>query len=211
MAGKCKDYTGVRNNMLVAVRFLRLENRKAVWLMKCDCGNEKELEGAEIWRRESCGCLHEQRRLAAVTTHGMHKHKAYRVWVNMRERCNNPENEGYNDYGGRGIAVCEEWDHANGFTTFWNDMAEGYSEGVEIDRVNNNAGYSKDNCRWTSRRANSLNRRDTVFVRTPYGRMLLADAVEVSGLKWATLRYRERAGWPVEDMFLSPDQGNRWR
>ena len=82
----------------------------------------------------------------------------YRTWLNMRTRCNNKKTPNYNCYGGRGIKVCKRW---NKFVNFYEDMKTGFQENLTLDRINNNKGYSMNNCRWTGRKQQAINRRNT--------------------------------------------------
>lgn len=93
-----------------------------------------------------------------------HVTATYRVWLNMRNRCNNPNYEGYSNYGGRGITVCPTW---NSFEQFLLDMGE-QPAGQILDRRNNNLGYSKENCRWVTALESSQNR-SMLFRNTPHG------------------------------------------
>lgn len=94
-----------------------------------------------------------------VTTHGDSAagNKLYRVWVNMRQRCNNPNHEYYHDYGGRGVKVCPEWESYENFKAW--AITSGYAEGLTIDRKDNGLLYSPEFCRWTDRTAQQRNRR----------------------------------------------------
>lgn len=159
MSFKSKDITGQRFGRLVAIK--RLEKDKwgsYYWLLKCDCGNYTKtvignLTGGSV---KSCGCLAAECMPPSGFKHGGSRTKLYHVWDAMRERCNNPNNRFYDRYGGRGITICKEWDD---FAVFreW-AYANGYVEGeVDIDRIDNDKGYSPDNCRWTSHRENLAN------------------------------------------------------
>lgn len=90
--------------------------------------------------------------------HGMYSHPTYRVWNAMRNRCRNPNDKSYSNYGGRGIQVCDSW-NAN-FVNFWADMGATYEKGLQLDRKDNDKGYNIDNCRWASKSVNAKNKRN---------------------------------------------------
>ncbi len=83
-------------------------------------------------------------------------HPLYKTWISMRVRCNNPNAHGYECYGGRGITVCDRWDS---FELFVEDMGV-RPQGFTLDRINNDEGYSPDNCRWAAKATQLSNRRD---------------------------------------------------
>lgn len=120
-----------------------------VVVCSCDCGTIKEVnvESLRKGTSKSCGCLAREKLLESITTHGMSDTRQYWIWHNMRKRCDNPSNKDYKHYGGRGITYSEKW---NTFSGFWEDMGEGYSERLTLDRIDVNGDYSKDNCRWVS-------------------------------------------------------------
>lgn len=133
-----------------------------------------------------------------AVTHGMSYHPGYNVWRNMGSRCRNPKHPYWKWYGGRGISVCSRWAV---FDNFWADMGPTYAPGLTLDRKNNAKGYSKSNCHWVTRKANSNNRRNTVFLDTPWGRMSMSEAAEHSGLSRRTLRARWLRGETAARMF----------
>jgi hypothetical protein len=82
----------------------------------------------------------------------------YSVWNNMHQRCDNPKNRSYRYYGGRGITVCDRWSGEDGYDNFLKDMGQ-RPKGLEIDRIDVNKGYCKENCRWVTRTENNQNKR----------------------------------------------------
>jgi hypothetical protein len=96
-------------------------------------------------------------KLKTKEKHGMTKTSIYRVWADMKNRCYNPNIKNYSIYGARGISVCDKW--FNSFIEFYNDVGNGYSVGLQIDRVDVNGNYCKENCRWVTPSINSINKR----------------------------------------------------
>jgi hypothetical protein len=121
----------------------------AFWRCRCDCGNEIEVSGVNIrnGQTQSCGCVH--------ITHGMTLSPEYRIWRGMHQRCTNPNSTKYENYGGRGITVCDRW---RSFENFYADMGP-RPEGLTIERINNEQGYGPGNCKWATYSEQNLNRR----------------------------------------------------
>ena len=128
----------------------------------------------------------------------------YRSWYNMKSRCNNPNYLNYHLWGGRGISYCEEWDNFSGFIR---DMHKSYKEhckqfgenNTSLDRVNNNAGYSKDNCRWATRKDQANNRNTNRILEHNGKRQTLVQWSSEVKIKPSTLRQRISCyGWSVE-------------
>lgn len=108
----------------------------------CDCGNTKILRLSRVKTGDvkSCGCLQREAASKANKKHGMTGTREYRSWDSMMQRCNNPKNDRYADYGGRGIHVCQEW---HDFTNFYADMGD-RPDGATLDRIDNELGYSRE-------------------------------------------------------------------
>jgi len=199
------DLKGQRFGMLVACRPTDSRRKgQVVWLMLCDCGREKlvPVQYFKKGRVQSCGCntlnLH-KRPNTKNKTHGMRKTSLYNIWVGMRDRCGNRNSKAWKHYGGRGISVCDSWRVS--FEAFSLDMGPSYSQGMTIERVNNDVGYSKENCVWIPREDQNKNKRNVKLRDTPWGKMSIAQAARKIGVNHATLWGRVAQGWPTELLF----------
>jgi len=136
---------------------VRDRSRQKFYRFRCDCGVEKDIGPAAVRRGEvvSCGCYARMRRKESNTKHGMVGTPTYNTWDSMIQRCTNPNNKRYVDYGGRGITVCAEWFD---FSNFLKDMGIKPS-GTSIDRIDNNGGYCKENCKWSDVYEQAKNKR----------------------------------------------------
>ena len=124
-------------------------------LFECPyCGKEFETNIQSVRRghTKSCGC----QKCTGLITHGVTKHRLYYIWFGLVDRCTNPNHNRYKDYGGRGITVCEEWLDVKNFIE---DMYPSYMEGFTLDRIDNDKGYSPDNCRWADATTQAVNKR----------------------------------------------------
>lgn len=123
------------------------KNKNSSWLCKCDCGKQTVVSAPNLksGATRSCGCGLQESTIERSTKHGGRYIKLYAVWIAMKDRCNNSNNKQFDDYGGRGIRVCKEW--LDDFSAFqkW-ALANGYKEGLTIDRKDNDKGYSPNNC-----------------------------------------------------------------
>lgn len=122
--------------------------------------------------------------------------RLYTIWLNMRTRCNNPKCEYYNRYGGRGIKVCKEWDTYENFEEWAND--NGYSSVLTLDRIDNNKGYSPNNCRWVTRKEQANNRKSSVFVTFKGESHTLAEWADIAGINYKRMMNRVYRGYPFE-------------
>lgn len=137
------------------------------WLCHCECGGKTVASSNHLRKGDtrSCGCLKEHQQRFGSITHGHSSggsvSATYSAWFSMIGRCTNPNNGNYDDYGGRGITVCERWMK---FENFLADMGE-KPLGLMLDRRNNEQGYYPDNCRWVNRSISNQNRRPFKRIR----------------------------------------------
>lgn len=192
--GKKIDLTNLRFEKLTVVREAGNKNEEILWECICDCGNIKIISGHSLKRghTKSCGCSH----IGLGTTHGLTATPIYNVWVNMRKRCCSDYSTEYEIYGGRGITVCDRW--KTSFENFYDDMKDGYCEGLSIDRIDVNGNYCKENCRWASRRTQQNNmRRNRRFVVNGKDETL-ANLCRDYAKNYSTVRKRLDIGWSIE-------------
>jgi hypothetical protein len=129
-------------------------NHQLIVKAACDCGNLTYVKMSSVKNgsSKSCGCI--------VKKHGLTHHPLYRILHGIIQRTTNPNLLAYKNYGGRGIVVCQEWLNNPAQFVTWAE-SNGWAKGLEIDRIDNNSGYSPVNCRFVTRKENNSNRRNT--------------------------------------------------
>lgn len=138
------------------------EHRHIIYKCQCDCGNIAYVSSNKLKRAntKSCGCL---KHAGNNTIHGKTKTRLYSIWSSMKQRCYNKTCKDYKYYGERGIKVCQEW--LNDFQMFYNWATENnYRDDLTIDRVDNNKGYSPDNCHWADMQTQNSNQHKNIFL-----------------------------------------------
>ena len=138
---------------------------QVLWRCRCECGNEVIVRGSSLRHEEttSCGCYRRERTGESHTTHGMRKTRLYSVWNDMLQRVGaikGASEETKHYYQDRGITVCDEWLIFENFRDW--ALSHGYSDDLEIDRIDNDKGYCPENCRWVTPKENMNNRRNTI-------------------------------------------------
>lgn len=193
MSKKFLDLTGVRVNRLTVLRRVENVGRQPAWLCQCDCGAPKRVLGTHLRAGDviDCGCGRSARQAKSRQTHGMTDSAEFRTWSGMKSRCSNPNGKYWAMYGGRGIAVCDRW--LESFENFYADMGP-RPAGTTLDRIDNDKGYSPDNCRWATRKDQQNNRRANVIVTLDGVSKTLAQWAEYYGVPYPVVKDRRSKG-----------------
>jgi len=161
---------------------------RPVWIYRCDCGNVKEIMASHLYKggTKSCGCTKTYN--GRKMKHGGADTREYKIWGGLRSRCNNANNPSYNNYGAKGIKVCERWE--NGFSNFLEDMGLAPSKRHTIDRIDNNGDYEPGNCRWATYTQQNNNKSDNVFLEFNGVVMQVAQWAKEFGVSYAYINNR---------------------
>lgn len=192
------DMAGKKYGHLTALRPTgeRSKANNRIWEFRCSCGNLRKADGYDVrnGKYTTCHTCSYFNARKACTKHGMSKSPEFRTWSEMLSRCYNPKVKNYKNYGGRGIGVCDKW--RNSFEAFYQDMGN-KPAGKSIDRIDNEKGYSPDNCRWATSEEQANNKRSNVFISISGKRKTLAQWGRELGLNGVSVRYRASRGLDV--------------
>lgn len=176
------------------------------WSCICDCGNKSVVRTSDLIKglTKSCGCYHSDMMRKKKTTHGRAGTPEYNIWATMKRRCDDPKNP---FYGGRGISYCEEWVK---FESFILDMGDRPTKKHSIDRVNNDLGYCKENCRWATRTQQNNNTRKNIKIQIQGETKTIAQWAKCHGVNYATIYRRIELGWDNADLLNKPRKDKRY-
>lgn len=175
------------------------------WLCRCECGTERTvlqdalLNGAS----KSCGCRMSEVSVQIHATHDESNTRLYDIWSGMKARCYNHAVDSYENYGGRGIGVCDEW--LNDYTAFSNwAHSNGYSDDLTLDRIDVDGDYCQDNCRWANRITQCNNKRNNLRIDWHGETHTLAEWCRILHLPYKKTHARYRYyGWDIDDIFTT--------
>lgn len=187
---RIKDIRGKRFGRLLVLKFVASDRYKTVWLCGCDCGNIVEVRSGDLGsgHTKSCGCLKSDAFQKTITKHGLSKLPEYKIWINMKVRCYNPNHRAYHNYGGRGIVVCEQW--RVDFASFYADMGPRPALRYSVDRIDNNGPYSPENCRWATAKEQANNSRMNKHVTFKNETHTLSEWADILDIEYGTFTSR---------------------
>lgn len=175
------------------------------WKVQCDCGSIAERDAYSLEQGLSLGCKrcrHHRDELLHTPEH--------HVWKDLFDRCYNPNERGFKNYGGRGIKVCERWHGKDGFRNFLEDMGKRPSKHHQLDRIDNDTSYSPENCRWATRKENNRNRGDNRIIEMDGEKKCLTEWCEIYNIRKDCVAGRLARGWSVDEAFKKPINEKVW-
>lgn len=200
------DLTGKRFKRLLVIKMVERTNKVTYWECLCECGNITILPMGALrsGHTSSCGCLRSDANKGKIPSnkrHGISKTPIYYAWANMLKRCTNPKSDQYYNYGARGIKPCEKWMTCEGFLE---DMQESYSDGLTLDRLDNDKGYFKENCKWSTLTEQANNKRNNTIVEIDGKNEKLTDLLKRYNVTRAQYYGRVYNGWSPVDALTTP-------
>lgn len=200
------DFLGMRYGKLVVIKKLKEKDKRGrpIWLCICDCGKRIKVKSYSLtrkWFKKSCGCIKPSL---------FWKMQFYNTWAAIKDRCYNKKSKDYKNYGKRGINVCPEW--ANDYMAFHNWAKKMHKPGLSLDRINNNLGYSPQNCRYSTSSQQVNNRRNTVYLFINGETKSLKEWSCIYNIKNTLVYKRINSGWDIMDSLTKPSQrGKSWK
>ena len=207
--GKFQDLAGQRFGKLTVIKRIPNDHdTRTLWECLCDCGKTAIVAGGHLkdGHTTSCGCVRADNLGKNNTNykHGMSHTRIHGIWATMKQRCTNPQNPKYKNYGGRGIKICDEWLNDSSNFIAW-AMANGYSDDLSIDRIDVNGDYCPKNCRWATNTEQAFNRTDNRLITYMGETKPLGKWVKQLGLNYKKVESRINSyNWSAERAFTTP-------
>lgn len=198
------DLTGQVFNYWTVLQFSHVNERREVyWLCQCKCGTKRAVKTGSLRSKSekscsrSCGCFKKEKLRTdggRNKKHGRHNHPIYYKWKQMRQRCMNVNADRYQDYGGRGIKICDAW---SDFQIFYDDLISSWWEGASLDRIDVDGNYTPTNCRWVTKQEQAQNKRNTIYVDYKGERRRLKELCDKKLVpnEYETIKCRLKRGW----------------
>lgn len=200
------DLSGNRYGRLLAIKPIR-KNNGIYWICRCDCGNTTEVLPQHLKRGliRSCGCLRRDVSSKAKK-HGWSGTRIYKEWKGIKDRCLNPKNTAYKNYGGRGIKICDEWLGEEGPENFINwALSNGYDDTLTIERKDVDGNYCPENCCWIPLGEQALNTRNNVYLEYNGESKPISQWAKEYGINYQVFHNRVRnLGWSMEKALNEP-------
>jgi hypothetical protein len=205
MAKRLEIKKGDRYGRLTIIKEVSKRNNTRWFLCACDCGTVKPFCLAAMRRKDnpsmSCGCYKDEIFITRNTSHRLSRSPIYNVWQAMIQRCTNPKNKSFNNYGARGITVCQDWFSFSCFCKW--AFNSGYKKNLTIDRINNDGNYEPLNCKWSTDAEQSRNNRKTIKITFNGVTLCLKDWADKIGICSTSLKKRLKK-WPIEKALAEP-------
>lgn len=197
-----KDETGKKFGRLTAISHYTKTspNKKSrtYWICECECGNIKHMMADNLRKKDrtpSCGCYKSEYFSNLNSSHKLSKTRVYRSWASAKQRCTNPNDTNYHQYGARGIKMCDRW---NSFELFLDDMGCPEFMNFTIERIDVNGDYELSNCRRATPMEQARNKTNTVLYEFGGRKMIITDWAKYLDVRVITLRKRLEMGWPID-------------
>lgn len=213
MPRKPKDLIGRKFGHLTVLKKLpKKAAYSTLWLCECDCPAKTLVEARQErllkWITQSCGCSNIHSCLThGLGTKGSKYHRLYSIYMGMLQRCFNPNSKGYKAYGGRGIIVCDEWQEWTGLINFveW-ALSHGYTEDLEIDRIDPFGNYEPGNCKWSTDKEQGDKKRNTIKMPFNGREISIMEFLEtvMTELTYNIIKDRYHRGWSWEKILATP-------
>lgn len=180
------DMSGLVFGMLTVIERDSKGSTMTKWICRCECGALSSIGRGNLitGRQISCGCHNRKIARERHKSHGLSQTRLYKVWAGMISRCYNKNVSHFGDYGGRGITVSDEW--RTDYMNFHRDMNEGFTRGLQLDRIDVNGNYCKENCRWVTPKQNARNKRNSVYATINGETKLVVEWAEEYGIKYSS-------------------------
>lgn len=196
---KFRDLSGIKFNKLLVIEFAgRSKSNRTMWKCLCDCGNYAVIRGEELTRGQKycSNCVPKGR-----PSHGLSNIPEFGVWLAMKQRCDNPKCDAYNNYGARGITYCISWSR---FENFFSDMGARPTKHHTLERKNNQGNYEPTNCCWATRKEQARNFRSNRILEYLEQKKCISEWGEIYGLKHDTISSRLERGWAIDRALTTP-------